>query len=392
MQNLDKRLEQKQAHVNAIVAAFRENSEDKIKEAFENYQDFLTQVIREEAEGMTAAADNTILSARGQRALTSEERRFYQSIIDARRSGAPMQGVNNITEAFPTTVIEDVLSTVRREHPLLDRIGIRNTTGLTKWILDASTAGSATWDELGAAVKTEASGEITVISLTLCKLTAKFPISNDFIDLGPSWLDTYIRQILVDYIKAGSEAGVVSGDGKKSPVGMIRNLNSESNGVYAEKEAIAVSDFSKETIGTVLTTLAKDRNGNPRVVDNLIMIVNPLDYFSVVFPATTMLTPSGGYANNVLPYPIEIIQSAAIGVGKAVLGMANKYFFGLGSSKNGKIENDEGKSEFDEDITKFKAKLYGNGMPYDNNSFVVLDISNVKPTYATVKTIAAAGE
>lgn len=392
MQNLDKRLEQKQAHVNAIVAAFRENSEDKLKEAFENYQDFVTQVIREEAEGMTAAADNTILSARGQRALTSEERKFYQSVIDATKSGAPMQAVNNITEAIPKTVIEDVLSTVRKEHPLLDRIGIRNTTGLTKWILDDSEAGGATWDELGTTITKEAAGSIKKIELMQCKLTAFFTISNDFLDLGPSWLDTYVRQILTEYIANGLEAGLVSGDGNKKPIGMNRNLDSKSGDVYAEKEAIAVSDFSKETIGTVLTTLAKDRKGNPRKVDNLILVVNPLDYFSVVFPATTMLAPDGTYANNVFPYPVEIIQSAAVDQGKAILGIANKYFLGLGSGKNGKIETDNGYSKFLEDVTTYKAKLYGNGMPYDNNAFVVLNISNVKPTYATVKTITAAGE
>ena len=392
MQNLDKRLEQKQAHVNAIVAAFRENSEDKLKEAFENYQDFLTAVIRDEAEGMTAAADNTILSARGQRALTSEETKFYQSVIDATKSGAPMQAVNNITEAIPKTVIEDVLSTVRKEHPLLDKIGIRNTTGLTKWILDDSEAGGATWNELGTAVTKEAAGTIKVIDLMLCKLTAFFTISNDFLDLGPSWLDTYIRQVLTEYIAVGLEAGIVAGDGNKKPTGMNRNLDSKSSDTYAKKEAIAVNDFSKETIGTVLTTLAKDRKGNPRTVENLILVVNPLDYFSIVFPATTMLTPGGAYANNVFPYPVEIIQSAAVDQGEAILGMTNKYFLGLGSGKNGKIETDNGYSKFLDDVTTYKAKLYGNGMPYDNNSFVVLNISNVKPTYATVKTIAAAGE
>ena len=62
-----------------------------------------------------------------------------------------------------------------------------------------------------------------------------------------------------------------------------------------------------------------------------------VDYFRRVLPATRMLTPDGIYAS-VLPVDAEIIQSAAVPEGKAVYGMATKYFLGVGMAKNGKIE------------------------------------------------------
>ena len=91
------------------------------------------------------------------------------------------------------------------------------------------------------------------------------------------------------------------------------------------------------------------------------------------------MTGNGTYVNNVLPYPMSVIQSAAVASGKAVLGLGYKYFMGLGmSSRAGRIEySDEFKWLEDERV--YKIKLYANGMPMDNNAFQYLDISGLKP-------------
>lgn len=398
MQNIEKATEQKQAHVAAIAAAFRANDEEALKKAFGDYQDTIEAAIKAEVDGFITATDNSILSARGKRALTSEERKFYTGIIAATKNGAPMHAINNITEVIPQTIFEDVLGTVAAEHPLLDKIGIRNTTGLTKWILDNTVTAGATWSALGGTITKEATGEVKVVDLTLCKLSAWFSISNDFLDLGPEWLDTYIRQILAEYIAIGLEDGIINGTGKDMPIGMTRNTSDDAlvvGGEYPEKEAVAITDFSPASLSPILASLAKDRKGNPRRVQNLVLIVNPLDYFTVIFPSTTVLTPNGTYANNVLPYPADIIQCAAVAQGEAVFGLADKYFLGFGTGKRGKVETDDGMDDFFEDVTKYKVKLYGNGMPVDANAFAVLDISNVKPAYLIVKNIditPAAGE
>ena len=93
----------------------------------------------------------------------------------------------------------------------------------------------------------------------------------------------------------------------------------------------------------------------------------------------------GTYRNDVMPFPISVIQSAAVASGKAVLGLGYKYFMGIGmGAKDGRIEySDEFKWLDDERV--YKIKLYANGMPMDNNAFLYLDISNVKPAVVRVE-------
>lgn len=74
----------------------------------------------------------------------------------------------------------------------------------------------------------------------------------------------------------------------------------------------------------------------------------------------------------------------AVPSGKAVFGLANRYFFGLGTSKGGKLEySDEYK--FLEDQRVYLIKLYGNGRALDENAFVYVDISNLVPTVQKVE-------
>ena len=67
------------------------------------------------------------------------------------------------------------------------------------------------------------------------------------------------------------------------------------------------------------------RNGK-RTVKNVILVVNPADYWEKVFPATTVLTQNGTYAYGVLPIPADIIQSVFVPVGKMIAGVATDYF------------------------------------------------------------------
>lgn len=72
-----------------------------------------------------------------------------------------------------------------------------------------------------------------------------------------------------------------------------------------------------------------------------------------------------------------MIQSTGIPEGYAALGLGDRYFMGLGTSKGGHIEySDEYK--FLEDERTYLVKLYGNGRPKDENAFVLLDIRGLK--------------
>ncbi len=114
-------------------------------------------------------------------------------------------------------------------------------------------------------------------------------------------------------------------------------------------------------------------------MQNVLLVVNPSDYFTKIFPATTLRTTNGTYATDIFPFPTTVIQSPAVDIGEAVIGIANRYFMGIGAGdRGGKIEySDEFKFLDDERV--YTVRMYGNGRALDDNAFILLDISGVIP-------------
>ena len=165
---------------------------------------------------------------------------------------------------------------------------------------------------------------------------------------------------------------------------MTRQLSGATDSVYPRKTDIPITDLSPATFGTILNTVSQGPNGKRRAVPELLMVVNPTDYYTKVFPATTPRTTDGGYNTGVFPYPTKVVVSAAVPSGKAVFGLGNRYFFGLGTAKGGKLEYSD-EYRFLEDQRVYLIKLYGNGRPLDGNAFVYVDISDLVPTVQKVE-------
>lgn len=188
-----------------------------------------------------------------------------------------------------------------------------------------------------------------------------------------------------EWIHSLIEQAIVCGTGVNMPIGMMKDISAAKRDgeVYPDKEAVKITKFDAQQYGGVIAKLAVSRNGRPRKVGAVIMVVNPVDYFNKVMPATTVQRPDGTFANDVLPYPTTIIQSEEVPQGKAVVGIAEKYFMGVGTSKDGVIEYDDS-YKFLQRERVYAAFLYGNGKPVDNNCFVVLDISALEAATYTV--------
>lgn len=369
--------------------AIRNNDFEAFDSAMTEYGEKLSEEILAKVDKTTDLIDSTILAARNVRQLTAGERKYYEEFIAAAKSADPKAAITNISVAFPQTVITEVLNDIKTAHPLLDAIDFVNTTAITKWVVNKQGEQSAVWGALTSAITEELSGNIDSVDMTLCKLTAFMYISQDILDLGPAWVDNYVRNILVEAIAVGLETAIVDGTGNNQPIGMTRDVSDDVTvvgGVYPRKTAETVTQLDPATYGDLISTLATSPTGKQRTVGTPILVVNPTDYFKIVFPATTILTPNGLYATDVLPYPTKIIQSVAVPSNHAVLGIGRLYFMGLGSSKNGKIETSD-EYKFLEDLKTYKIKLYGNGFPKDDNAFLYLDIENLVPTYPTVNNI-----
>lgn len=377
-----------------IDAKTKEEFRDKIKQALENgnteefsqaftdYMSNIEQSVINEAKGVIAIDDSNILQTRGVRQLTSKEKDFYQKTIEAMQA-AP-NSVNNLDVVMPETVVNSVFEDLKAEHELLSIIDFKNVTGLTRILVNTNAKQLAQWGPLNSEITKELESGFKDIQLGQNKLSAFMLVSQDMLDLGPVWIDRYVREVMYEALAFGLEYGMVQGTGKNMPIGMVRDLNGAVvEGVYPEKEAIKVTALDPVNYGQLLSNLSKTEKGNPRVVKKVIMVVNPTDYLLKIMPATTIRATDGTYVNNVLPYPTKIIQSTEIPEGKAVIGMADKYFMGTGLVKDGKIEySDEYK--FLEDYRTYKIRFLGHGQAKDNNAFIVADISELKPTVQQV--------
>jgi hypothetical protein len=278
---------------------------------------------------------------------------------------------------------------MRAAYPLLNLIDFTNTGAAIKWVLNGQGAQAATWDELNTEITKDLEGAINVVDMTQRKLSAFMFVTEDMLDLGPAWVDRYVRAILSESLSAGLEIGMVDGNGLKQPIGMTRNFagSLDPSTGYARKSPITVTDFSPVSYGALLAALAVDGNTQKeRPVSRALLVVNPVDYFTKIMPATTMLTNLGSYVGNVLPFPTDVVQSVGVPSGHAVLGIARKYFMGVGTSKGGKLEYTD-HYKFLEDLRTYKIKFFGMGRPYDINAFLYLDIENLVATNPTYNTI-----
>lgn len=372
-----------------MIDAMHEQNADKYTEAFNGICELIEKDVLEKAQELAGVHDQQVLASRGVRQLTSAEKKYYEKLIDAFKSENPKQALTNPEIVMPETVLDAVFDDLQTEHPLLSHISFTNTRGAIKFLFSTNDFQKAVWGKLCAEITEEIEASFSEIDMTLMKLSAFIPVCEAMLDLGPVWLDSYVRQILYEALANGLEDGIINNlNTTTGPVGMIADMTTGSGGVgaatFTAKTATPITDLQPATLGAQLAKLAVDAAGKSRAIRDVILIVNPTDYFTKVFPATTVMNGAGVYVNNVLPYPMTIIQSAAVATGKAVLGLGYKYFMGIGmDSRAGRIEySDEFKWLDDERV--YKIKLYANGMPMDNNAFQYLDISGLKPAAVRV--------
>ena len=371
----------------SLVQAFKSSDEDAVAKAFTAFAESVQQNVLEDAKTYQHTADAEILAKRGMHQLTVPEQKFYQGVIDAMKSENPQQAFTGLDVALPQTVMDNVMDDIKTNHPLLSAINFVNTTTLTKILVNKQGVQLAVWGPLNSAITQELSGAVGKIDLTLCKLSAYMPISKDMLGVGPEWMDSYVRAVLSEAIALAEETGIVDGTGKDQPIGMDRSVAdgvTVTGGVYPKKTAVAITDFGVKTFSNILGTLSQAPNGKTRAINTVLLVVNPTDYFTKVFPATTIRASDGTFAHNVFPYPTNLIQSAAVPSGNAIFGIADRYFMGIGAGTNGgKIEYSDD-FKFLDDERVYLTKLYGNGRALDDNAFVLADISGVIPAILEV--------
>lgn len=377
-----------------LAAAMKSGDEKQIQEAWDEFHKSVADQVKADFAELQESKDAAVLAQRGYRQLTTKETKWYQKVIEALKSNNPKQaftaiiGSDNEEDLMPTTIIEDVYKHLREEHPLLKAINFQYVGYITKWILNDHSAQNAVWGKITDEIVKEITSSFKVVDIDQNKLSAYAIIEIGMLDLGPTFLDGYIRAVLAEAIFAGLEEAIVAGTGVNMPIGLKKDIHegvsySSSTG-YPDKEKLAVKSFAPAEYGALVAKMAVTENGNRRKFTEVGLICNMVDYLTKVMPATTVLNAEAKYVNNLFPFPTTVYISNELEDGDAILFLKDEYFMGMGGSKNGVIEySDEYK--FLEDQRVFKVKQYGAGRAFDNTSALYLDISGVSPAFITVR-------
>lgn len=372
MENLDvKNKETKTSIVNAINSGNAEELADKILEAnIQASQEIQNRLIQESKTFNADNADMQVLASRGFRALTHEETKYYNAVADA----------SSLADVpLPRTVFDRVFEDLLNEHPLLSEITFQNTTGITEFVTRTGEVEAAWWGPLCDEIKKKLENGFKVEAVNLYKVSAYMPICKAMLDLGPVWLDRFVRESLGESIAMALEEAILVGTGENMPIGVTRKLDDVSGGQHVEKTPVALTDLAPATIGTqIMTPLTK---GRITTLGKILLIVNPNDYWSKLFPVTTYQTDEGQYKTQNLPFNAEIIQSVHVPAKRMIVGQGKDYFMGVGSAK--KIEYSD-EFRFLDDQRVYIAKQYANGRPVSDDAFLYFDISDFQLVPETV--------
>ncbi len=381
-----------------IVAAMNSGDQNEMVQAWEVFGEEVAENIRRDFEQFRETKDDSVLAQRGYRVLTSAEQAWYTKVSAALKSSKTKQAFIDILKSddkddlMPETIIDDVLRYLVETRPLLSKIRFQNAGFSTKWIINDNSVQRGGWGEIDAKIIKEIKGSLKVIDILQAKYSAFCVVPLDILDMGPQFLDAFVRATMAEALGLGLEEAIVKGTGISMPVGMMKNPNgafAQETG-YPDKTAVKVTSFAPAEYGALVAKVAKTEKGKQRTFDKVAMLCNMTDYLTKIMPATTVLSTTGqDYVNNLFPFPTEVIPCNAVPEGKAVLGILNDYTLAVGGSRNGNIEFDDSIGFLD-DTRTFKLIQHAAGRAYDNTSFVVLDISTLDPAYITVKNVAQA--
>ncbi|KAA0547569.1 phage major capsid protein [Bacillus sp. BGMRC 2118] len=354
-----------------------EQLENSFSEMFTALQNDLSEQIT--AEARNEVHDAQILAARGQNVLTSTERKFFNEVI---ASG----GFNEDT-ILPITTQERVFEDLVTEHPLLEAIGLQDLGAITRFIYSDPTKSYA-WGALFGEIKGQISSAFREEQIGQLKLTAFAVIPKDMLELGPEYVERYVRTVLVESYSVGLEYGLVNGRGpaQNEPIGLMKDVAADTGAVTTKTSTGTLTFAPSEKgevvakeLGGVVVALSKDAKDKARKVANkVVMVVNPIDAIKVQI-GNTIQTVNGQWVTN-LPYNITPIESEEVPEGKALFFVKGAYLAAIaGGYKINKFDE----TLAIEDARLYTMKQFANGKPKDNKTALVYDLNidfTVAPT------------
>ena len=217
------------------------------------------------------------------------------------------------------------------------------------------------------------------------KLTSFAALPNDMIELGPVWLERYVRTLLVESYSTGLEFGFVNGGGSTAnqPIGLNKNVAGDT-GAITPKTTSGTLTFEPSDKGTIIagelhgvvSALSTNEKGKSRSIANRVyMAVNPIDAIAVQM-RNTIQTANGQWIT-ALPYNVQVVESEFIDQGTALFFVRGEYIGFAGGYKFKRFDQTLAL----EDATLYTVKQFANGKPKDNKTALLytLDVDFAPP-------------
>ena len=352
------------------VLSNEESTELQHKEAFEEYLNVLqTEVTKSVAAQVNdEMLDRSVLQQRGQNVLTSEEMKFFNAVVAD--SGFTDDSI------LPIATQERVFEDLVQAHPLLDALELQDLGAVTRYIYSDPTKAYA-WGPLFGGISGQVSAAFREEQIGQMKLTAFAAIPNDMLELGPAWVERFVRTLLVEVYSTGLENGFVNGTGANQPIGLMKDVNPDTQAVTNKASSgtltFAPSEYGEVVAGElygVINDLSTNAKGVQRdVLNRVVMVVNPVNALGV--QARNTIQTSNGQWVTALPYNIQVVPSSEVPADKAIFFVKREYIAILSGGYRLK--------KFDqtlalEDASLYTIKQFANGKPKDNKAALVYDL------------------
>lgn len=361
----------------ANISKDENSTADQIENAWTEMQNALVESLTAQITDSvnTQNVDRTVIAARGQNVLTSEEKKFFTNIAQS----------DGFTDdlILPETVIDRIFEDLTSAHPLLSELKLKNAGILTR-IIKSEKQGAAVWGKIFGEIKSQLNAAFTEETVSQSKLTAFLVLPKDLGRFGPTWIEAYIRAQIVETFAVALEDAYLNGRGPTvdEPIGLVRDLEAavdQTNG-HAKKSiagtlTFASSEITVKELAQVMKYLSTKANGKAvNISGKVVLVVNPVDSWDIK-SLYTFLNANGVYVT-VLPYNLRIVESEFQEQGELLAFVNDRYDAYL----TGGVEIKEYKETLAlEDANLYTAKQFGYGKAEDNKAAAIykLNLANV---------------
>lgn len=362
----------------ANIVKNEESTPEEVEKAWTAMQDALVNSLTTQITNQVAAStvDQVVLTNRGADILTTEERQFFNAVVQS--DGFKDELI------LPETVEERIYEDLTTDHPLLSLINFRNLGTITLTTITSEYEGAAVWGPIFGDIKGQLNAAFKQEKIAQSKLTAFVVLPKDLEKFGPVWTEAYVRTQITETFAVALENAVINGAGpvKEEPIGLIRDLQAAVDQTNGHAKKAPAGELTLVDDATIIGELASigeflsvKQNGDFLNVDGkVVLLINPTDSWKLRTKFTTR-NAAGAYITNV-PFDFKLVPSVFATAGEVVAFIQDRY----DAYRGGGIEVKEYKETLAlEDCNLHIAKTFAFGKPRDNKSAAIFTLSTTTP-------------